>query len=826
MSFNRRLHHLLEKLLFLWVRIEILPKTIGQEDPNATPVLYVMAERGLSELLVLEHVTTIRGMTHPLDKIAIQGYKHHSVYSIASRNPLSDWITQQKKHSLMLEELIRAVETDDSMDIRVIPVSVFWGRAIARQRHWLKVLFSDTWEMGGRTRKILTLLINGRNGTIIFQPEHSFRALCKKAGDNVETLNDLLTQDLRRQHEATYGPEITPRSATINRVVNSELVVEIIEKQAEESYRSVLAGQKKAVKYAREIFSDCTQVSQELMKRLLDIFWNRYFSGIKIFNIQALNQVSLTHQLIYVPCHRSHVDYLLLSYVIFHEGLALPYIAAGNNLNMPIIGRLLRGGGAFFLRRSFRDKPLYSAVMTEYVRELVSLGVPIEYFVEGGRSRTGRLLKPKLGMLSMTVEAWIRAHNRPLAFIPVYIGYEKLIEGRSYVGELHGQKKQSESLFTTMKSILFLKGQFGKVTTSFGQPIKLDELLDEYQAPWKEADKNQIKQQNWYRDVVSTLSHRIMQEINRAAVVNPVNLIATVMLATPRQSIDEYDLLQQCAFYHRLIGSQGQLDSIILQDEVNEEELQRIEKQGFIHINPHALGNILYLKPEHAVLMSYYRNNTLHTLIIPSLVACCFLNTRTIKQDKLIGIVKYVYPFLASELHLQWNETQLVNFIAEVINFLIKEKVLQKSNDTLKRPDRSDVHYLILSRLAHVAQPILERYYMTFVVLWESGGNPLSEKELEQRCHLVAQKISMIYGINSPDFFDRQLFGHFINTLFEQGFIKRDESNHLVFQDSFDQVNVDIRILLSVEVRSTILQLLNTQHRHDQALKRTKEKED
>jgi glycerol-3-phosphate O-acyltransferase len=826
MSFKRRLHRVIQTVLYLWIRVDVLPKDLSADESITSPILYVMAERGLSELLVLENTADKLGMTHPLEAIAIKGYKHHSVYSIASRNPLSDWILQQKKHSLMLNELIAAIKSDEKIDITVIPVSVFWGRAIAMQRHWLKILFSDTWEVGGRTRKFLSLLINGRNGTIIFQPPKSFRALCLQAGNNAENLNDLLTEDLRRQHEATYGPEIAPRDATISKVINSSLVKEVITRQAEEKLRSKEVGQKKAAKYAREIFSDCTQISQELMKRLLHSFWNRYYSGIKVFNIAAIKRTALTHQLIYVPCHRSHVDYLLLSYVIFTEGLALPYIAAGNNLDMPIIGRILRGGGAFFLRRSFRDKPLYSAVMTEYVRELVSLGIPIEYFIEGGRSRTGRLLKPKLGMLSMTVEAWIRSQNRPLAFIPVYIGYEKLIEGNSYVGELYGQKKKSESLFSSIKSILFLKGQFGKVTTSFGQPIKLDEQLTQVKPDWKKDNNDQLKKMDWYRDAISQLSHLIMQQINRAAVVNPVNLIATTMLATPRQSIDEYDLLQQCNFYQQLISSQPKLESIILQDHVDEEELQRIQQQGLIHITNHTLGNIIYLKPEHAVLMSYYRNNTLHTLIIPSLVACCFLNIRTIKQGKLIEIVQYVYPFLASELHLQWNQQQLIEFIPEIIDFLVQQKVLAKSADILKRPDRSDMHYLILSRLAHIAQPVLERYYMTFVVLWESGANPLSEQELEQRCHLVAQKISIIYGINSPDFFDRQLFGHFINTLFEQGFIERDQHQHLIFQDSFDRINVDIRILLSVEVRSTILQLLNSQHHHDLAAQKTSLEDD
>ena len=815
MTFRKQLHRLLQKILFVWVRVDILPKPLNAELFGTAPVLYVLDKRGLSDMLVLEHVARCEGLTDPLLPIALHGFRHHSIYSVASRNPLNDWLMRQKKHSLMLEELINAIQSDESEDICVVPVSIFWGRPIAKQRHWLKVLFSDTWEVASRLRKFLTILIHGRNTTIIFSEPQSLRVLCKQSLYSAEELNDHLAQILLKQREATFGPEISNRNKVINNIISSSQVADIMLEQAADNNLSPKKIRKKAIHYCREIISDSTQISQELMKRLLHAFWNRYYSGTNIFDIEELKRTALTHQLIYVPCHRSHVDYLLLSYVIFKQGLALPYIAAGNNLNMPIIGKILKGGGAFFIRRSFRDNALYSAILNEYVHQLVEMGAPIEYFIEGGRSRTGRLLKPRLGMLSMSVDAWIKTHNRPLAFIPVYIGYEKLIEGRSYIGELFGQKKQKESLFASIRSILSLKGQFGKVTTRFGKPIELEKILTHHNPDWDKYSTKDLKTQHWFRSAVEDLSHQIMMQINRATVINPVNLIATTMLATPRQSIDEFDLLQMCNFYQDLIHSQPHLDSIIIQDSVTKDELQRIEQQGLIHIHQHQLGNIIYLKPDHAVLMSYYRNNSLHTLIIPSIIACCFLNARTIEAERLLNIVLYVYPFLSSELHLPWSPQQLEEFVPQIINFLVERQVLVQSENRLKRPDRNDAHFLMLSRLAHIAQPILERYYMTFVVLWESGANPLTEKELEQRCHLVAQKISMLYGINSPDFFDRQLFGHFIDTLRELEYIDRDNDGHLVFQQSFEQVNSDIRILLSVEVRSTILQLLSSSHPHD-----------
>ncbi len=831
MSTKTRFHHFLQKLLMLWVRVEILPREIPAELNAEQPVLYVLSARSLSDPLVLEYCTSQLGLPNPFAILPIAGFKYHGLYSVAAKNPLTDWILKNDKHSLMLEELLTALENDPTLDILVVPVSVFWGRPIVKQRHWLTVLFADSWEVAGRLRKFLTILVQGKNTTVIFSDPLSLRTLSAHAKRSPEQLNELLKSQLNQQREATFGPKVNHLNKIIQHVVSAPDTQREIRKEIEKTGHSEAAVKKQAIAYCHEIFSNCTQISQEIMKRLLNAFWNRYYNGIKVFNADALKQIALTHQLVYVPCHRSHVDYLLLSYVIFHEGLALPYIAAGNNLDMPVIGRLLRGGGAFFIRRSFRNNPLYATIMHEYIRELVDMGVPIEYFIEGGRSRTGRLLKPKLGMLSMTAETWIHTQKKPIAFIPVYIGYEKLIEGNAYIGELYGEKKKKESLFSSLRSILTLKGQFGKVTTSFGKPIELEEILRQNNPQWGQSDKfyetsidsenykgvdtgpegqRQLKQQDWFRVSVKQLAQQIMYEINAAAVINPVNLISTTLLATPRQSIDQGELIQQCRFYRKLIASQPMLDSITLQDKVNEKDILRIEQQGLIQIQPHELGNIVYLKPKHAVLMSYYRNNTLHTLIIPSLVACCFLHTRTMKQEKLFGIVNYVYPFLAAELHLPWNQEQLQQFTQQIIDFMVAQKVLIQTGEKLKRPDRSDQHFLLLTRLAHVAQPVLERYYMAFVVLWESGSKPLSESELERRCHLVAQKISMLYGINSPDFFDRQLFRHFIDTLFKLEFIERDENGHLIFQQTFEQINLEIRILLSLEVRSTILQLLHS----------------
>ncbi len=809
MLFNYPLHSLIRKLLFLWVRVDTLPKELPPQDWRDHPILYVLAERGLSDLLVLEQVAQSNRLPNPLGH-PYPHSRHHSVYSVASRNPLGDWLLQRPKRSAMLEDLLQKLQEDPDFDLCLVPVSVFWGRPIARERHWLQVLFADTGAVGGRLRRLFTMLVNGRQTTVIFSPPVSLRELARQNDFSSEALNQELTEILHRQHEATFGPRIPGRSQMIQRILDSDALQSALKERAVQTGESVTRLHRITTGYCEEIIANPTQISLEIMRRLLDFFWRRFYNGIEIIDIEQIKPLSLTHQLVYVPCHRSHVDYLLLSYVIFREGLALPYIAAGDNLNIPIVGKLLRGGGAFFIRRSFRDNPLYGSVLNQYMRELVGMGVALEYFIEGGRSRTGRLLPPKLGMLSMTAGAWLETRNKPMAFVPVYIGYEKLIEGNAYLGELYGQKKKKESLWSTIRSILLLKGQFGKVTTRFGTPIPLEDWFDRQQADWQRQPIENVRHQPWFRQSIASLGNEIMLSINRAAVVNPVNLIATTLLSTPRQSIDEQELIRQCGLYHDLIAGLPSLSSIRLQDRADEAELRRIEQQGLMHIRAHPLGDIVYLKPEDAVLMSYYRNNSLHTLIIPSLVACCFTNARALKPARLRNILHYVYPFLATEWRLPWDEGVLDGLFEEIIVFLVERQLLIEREGKLRRPDRSDAHYLLLTRLGAIVQPVLERYYMSFAILWENGERPISDSALEERCHLVAQKISMIYGNNSPDFFDRQLFRHFIRSLIDLGFVERDDEGLLRLATDLEGVNIDIRLLLSLEVRSTILQLLNT----------------
>ena len=258
--------------------------------------------------------------------------------------------------------------------------------------------------------------------------------------------NRFLRFYFRRMREAAIGPDLSHRRNLIESMVTSDALREAIAAEAARLRLSATEAESRARKFAWEIASDFSYPVVRAGELVLARLWRRLYDGVVVHHGSELAKIAPGKGLVYLPNHRSHIDYLLLSYLVHAQGLAPPHTAAGANLNFPLVGPILRRGGAFFLRRSFKGEPLYAAVFREYLHAMLAKGFPIAYFIEGGRSRSGRTLAPKGGLLGMTVESYMREHPRPLLLVPVNFSYEKVLEGRTLVAELEGQPKEGESL--------------------------------------------------------------------------------------------------------------------------------------------------------------------------------------------------------------------------------------------------------------------------------------------------------------------------------------------------------------------------------------------
>ena len=542
MSLRIKLNAFSRKILYSWVKTEVTPTNISKLgiDPDI-PLIYVLESRSWTNLLVLEQQCKKLGLPAPMDTINMPALKEwNSVYTIAPRRPIKAWLEQQPKRSRMMRGIVEKLRDFPEQKVQLLPVVIFWGRPVSTQKHWSQVLFADSWGLAGRTRTLFRTIFHGHSNLVQYSDlivYCSGEMIYQRDDEIIDSLQKTLSSRLKNIRTATLGPDVSHRRTLVRELIMKPAVQTAIARRSKEDNITEIKASMQASRYLNEIVANCSNITIQIMTRALSSFWNRFYSGIETHNNDDLKTIALTHELVYVPCHRSHIDYLLLSYVIHFEGLAIPYIAAGKNLNMPIIGTILRGGGAFFIRRSFKGNELYSTVMFEYVAELISKGIAIEYFVEGGRSRTGRLLQAKPGMLAMTVRGFLKYRKRPLVFIPVYIGYEKLLESKAYQSEMSGEDKKSETFINSVKSILKIRGEYGKVQTNFGEPIYLNNLLDTQSPQWESDNYDDEIRPPWVRDIVGTLSQNIMSNINKAASVNPINLIATVLLASPNSCV-------------------------------------------------------------------------------------------------------------------------------------------------------------------------------------------------------------------------------------------------------------------------------------------------
>jgi len=804
-------------VLHWWVRSKILPEPFDDIsiDPDK-PVCYVLESYALSSLLILDKCCEQLDLPRPYDPLVLEGtVKKRSYLALKRKEGVFIMRTKARSHSEMLEKLVNYVASDEgseSRDVQLIPVTVLVGRAPDKETGLAKILFSESWEVAGRLRRLLSTLVNGRNTFVRFSPPVSLREAGEEGLDESRTLRKvsrLLRVHFRRVRGAAIGPDLSHRRTVVGKILNSAPVRKAIMDKASSDNISEHKARKIARGYAYEIAADYSYSFVRIASFAFTWFWNRIYDGVELHHFNEFQEAAPNFEVIYVPCHRSHIDYLLVSYFVYHRGFVPPHIAAGVNLNLPVLGRFLRKGGAFYLRRSFRTQKLYSAVFSEYLSTIQGEGTAIEYFVEGTRSRTGKLLQPKSGMLTLSVRSFLRAPTRPVMFQPIYIGYERLVEGNSYIAELSGKEKQTETLGDLINIFKILRQRYGKVHVSFAEPIFLDDLLDKYEPAWREPDELSDRKPPWLSPLVDELGKEIMTGINETAHVSPVNLLAAIILATPKHAITRDDLIDSLALYIDLLQHCAYSDRITFTARSPEAIVDYGIEIDVLRSQPHPLGEIIDINTDQAVRLNYFRNNVSHLLALPSLVAACFLNSRKVAPGAIRRIASAVYPFLKAELFLPWHLDGFESACFRFVEWLRDKGLLlpDGGDEIFERPEGASKEAFHLRLLGRALLQTYERYYITVAVLAKNGPGTLTRPELERLCALTAQRITQLNEFAAPDFYDKTLFRQFIELLRSNGIINLNPDGKYEFTELLDQISDDAKLILSKDIRHGIIKV-------------------
>ncbi|MHB0776732.1 glycerol-3-phosphate 1-O-acyltransferase PlsB [Halomonas sp. WWR20] len=808
MAFPSALRHpwrtLARRLLHGWLEFRLVePDPAHLDLDREHPVFYVLPHASLSDMLALELLCRRQALPPAAGRVAAGDVQLPACFALPRLKRGLGGLKGNR--SRPLETLVESLQRHPDSEVQLVPVSVFWGRAPGKDFGFWKLLAADSWQWSGRLRRLLSVLINGKSVEVHLGEPVRLRQLLdeRPAALTQRKVARVLRVHFRRVRTRVLGPDISHRRTLIRGVVASPDVRQAIGDTCSQRASSLERETRQAWRYGQEIASNMSYPVLRFMYQLLRRVWNRLYDGVDVHGLDAVKTLAGDKEIIYVPCHRSHIDYLLLSYVLYREGLMPPHIAAGRNLDMPVIGALLRRGGAFFMRRSFRDNRLYSAVFNEYVHRLISRGHPVEYFIEGGRSRTGRMLTPRPGMLAMTLRSFIRDTRRDVAFVPVYIGYEKVVESASYLKELRGASKRKESPLDLLRVVGQLRQPFGRVSVNIGAPLSLTDFLDAGVVDWRAPHRT--GRPAWLKQAVPALGEELARRINAAATLNPVSLVSITLLATPHRAIEADLLRQHMALLVRLQRQFPGGEQVILPQGTARDWIAHVAHLGFIERRTQALGELVLASPEQATSLTWYRNNILHLFAFPGLVAFAFRNNARFTLEELVGLLELTWPVLAREFYLRTPD-DLAAHAKACLETLQHEGLLVREDERWSRPTRDLGASEQLRLLGQPVQPTLERGYLLLATLLRHASGELSREALEEHSHQLAERLTLLSGLNAPEFFDKRLFSGLLDTLEAYGWLWQ-EDGQLCYGEALENAQHRVRALFDPMLRQRLGQL-------------------
>ena len=637
------------------------------------------------------------------------------------------------------------IDMQKSIDrpIYLVPQLMFFSKTARRENPTLIDILFGPEDKPRNIRRLYTLTKNpGKVFVEMSEPLNlkDFLQSAQIRHQSIEYQSLVLRRDLvlrlNRHRQGITGPIRKSREELKESILTSGRFQRFMATYAENRSIPIHEVRRKAAALIEEIAANYKPAFIKIASVIVAWITRTMFDGFTT-NHEILSKVKNMSQkgpLVLIPCHKSHIDYLILDYLLYHNNMQVPHIAAGKNLSFWPMGPLFRSGGAFFLRRSFAGAVLYARVFAEYIHKLLEEGYHIEQFIEGGRSRTGKLLMPKLGLLSILISAFKNGACEDMIFVPIYIGYDRIIEERSYLHELGGGQKQPENFFQVIRARKFLKKLYGKIYIQFHEPISLNQLLSRYNQPLGQMTS---KEKN---ALIRNLGHRVLNAINRVTVVTPHAVVASAILNSPKETFSFSELLDVNAIYLKYLAVQkAKLADTLVSDRLRafEQVLDLYTQRKFIEkidkdkkakdVEQHFLIN-----EDRRLHLEYYKNNCIAFFIPAAYTAMAILQKDT-------------FRFSAPELHAGyafWQDFFKYEFAYDVDSspgFNIRKTIKAFIDDAVviphqTLPDTYDVTptgFRKLKLFAFFLKTFLESYW---IVLNYFMRNP--QKSAKSKDHL------------------------------------------------------------------------------------------
>ncbi|MEC8193688.1 MAG: 1-acyl-sn-glycerol-3-phosphate acyltransferase [Myxococcota bacterium] len=516
--------------------------------------------------------------------------------------------------------------------IQLIPVVVAWQRRPEVARTQVGQFIMGSQDEPGPLQKLAS--VGARNTKAVVQAGKpvDLREVLERFQDETQTrqtrkLRLLLRRYLWREAHLIRGPRIRPHRWTRRLVARSPEVRAMIAEESARTGRSVQSLRIEVDSILEQIAARMRISTVRILALILQFLWNRIYSGVDLpaEDMRRLRDSFRDATPVLIPCHRSHLDYLLISSQLFDRDMVIPHVVAGENLNFWPLGPIFRHCGAFFIKRSFGDDRVFPVVFQRYLHQLVRDGFPIMFFIEGGRSRTGKLMPARLGVLKMIMNS--AQHLREgwdINLVPIGISYEQIAEERVYRKELQGADKKPENVSQVVKAGSIFRRRFGPVYVRVGDPIRLSEVMSASPTPFDDLGHEERQ------EVLQRTGEQVMHGIAKNMVAMPTGLVGLALLAQSSNSIHRTALNERI---HRLFGALCTAKapiaySLNAPEWTPTETLKRFESSKLITRLEVGQEPIIRINPDRRITLEYYKNSVLHHVAPMSMMAAAIRSMR------------------------------------------------------------------------------------------------------------------------------------------------------------------------------------------------------
>ncbi len=380
---------------------------------------------------------------------------------------------------------------------------------------------------------------------------------------------------------------------------------------------------RRATKNLREIAATHSPYVIDLVANLVRLLYRQGYTQLVYERSEMARVAELLQRypVCFLPSHKSNLDHLVLQYALHENGLPPNHTAGGDNMNFFPVGPLMRRSGVFFIRRSFKDDALYKIVLRHYLDYLIEKRFSLEWYIEGGRSRSGKLLPPRYGLLSYVIDAYRRGKSEDVVLLPVSITYDQIQDISEYVQEHRGAAKERESLRWLMRVLGRLRRRYGSIHIRFGEPLFLSQAL----ARGQEGSGTASEEPDL---AVRKIAFEVCVRMNRSTPITPVSLLTMALLSVADRALSLREICALLADLCGLVERRGLPVTARLDagDEASVAAvLAALEESGVASRFAEGPQPVYAIVPEQALVAAYYRNTVVHFFVAQALAELALL---------------------------------------------------------------------------------------------------------------------------------------------------------------------------------------------------------